>query len=54
MRGIAATLLRKRGYEVLEAADGEQALILAEEHAGLIDIEKNSVKNIETRAANES
>jgi two-component system cell cycle sensor histidine kinase/response regulator CckA len=38
VRGIAATLLRKRGYEVLEAADGEQALILAEENAGLIDL----------------
>lgn len=38
VRGIAATLLRKRGYEVIEAADGEQALTLAEEHAGLIDL----------------
>ena len=38
VRGIAATLLRKRGYEVLEAADGEQALILAEENAGEIDL----------------
>ena len=38
VRGIAATLLRKRGYEVIEAADGEQALSLAEEHAGSIDL----------------
>ena len=38
VRGIAATLLRKRGYEVIEAADGEQALTLAEEHAGSIDL----------------
>jgi two-component system cell cycle sensor histidine kinase/response regulator CckA len=38
VRGIAATLLRKRGYEVIEASDGEQALSLAEEHAGSIDL----------------
>ncbi|ATQ41987.1 cell cycle histidine kinase CckA [Caulobacter mirabilis] len=38
VRGIAASLLRKRGYEVIEAGDGEQALVLAEEHAGTIDL----------------
>ena len=38
MRGIAARLLRQRGYDVIEAADGEEALILAEEHAGTIDM----------------
>ncbi len=38
VRGIAASLLRKRGYEVIEAGDGEEALILAEEHAGKIDL----------------
>ncbi|MFZ5669241.1 MAG: cell cycle histidine kinase CckA [Pseudomonadota bacterium] len=38
VRGIAANLLRRRGYEVLEAADGEQALALAEENAGAIDL----------------
>jgi two-component system cell cycle sensor histidine kinase/response regulator CckA len=38
VRGIAATLLRRRGYEVLEAADGEAALVLAEEYAGKIDL----------------
>ena len=38
MRGIAARLLRQRGYEVIEAADGEEALELAEEHAGTIDM----------------
>lgn len=38
MRLIAAKLLRQRGYDVIEAADGEEALILAEEHAGTIDM----------------
>ena len=38
VRGIAARLLRQRGYEVIEAEDGEQALELAEQHAGTIDM----------------
>ena len=38
VRLIAAKLLRQRGYEVIEAADGEEALLLAEEHAGTIDM----------------
>ncbi len=38
VRGVAARLLRARGYEVLEAADGEQALALAQKHAGAIDL----------------
>jgi two-component system cell cycle sensor histidine kinase/response regulator CckA len=38
VRGVAARLLRARGYEVIEAADGEEALILAEQHAGTIDL----------------
>ena len=38
VRGMAALLLRQRGYEVIEAADGEEALALAEQHAGSIDL----------------
>ena len=38
VRGVAARLLRARGYEVLEAADGEAALVLAKAHAGAIDL----------------
>ncbi|MGH7024359.1 MAG: hybrid sensor histidine kinase/response regulator [Caulobacteraceae bacterium] len=38
VRGIAARLLRARGYEVIEAADGEEALALAQAHAGGIDL----------------
>ncbi len=38
VRGIAARLLRARGYEVIEAADGEEALELAEANAGTIDL----------------
>jgi two-component system cell cycle sensor histidine kinase/response regulator CckA len=38
VRGVAARLLRARGYEVLEAADGEAALVLAQAHAGAIDL----------------
>jgi two-component system cell cycle sensor histidine kinase/response regulator CckA len=38
VRGIAARLLRARGYEVLEASDGEEALALVMENAGAIDL----------------
>jgi two-component system cell cycle sensor histidine kinase/response regulator CckA len=38
VRGVAAKLLRARGYEVIEAASGEEALELAEIHAGTIDL----------------
>ena len=38
VRIVAARLLRARGYEVIEACDGEEALALAEEHAGEIDL----------------
>jgi two-component system cell cycle sensor histidine kinase/response regulator CckA len=38
VRGVAAKLLRARGYEVIEAASGEEALELAETHAGEIDL----------------
>ncbi|HEY0436362.1 MAG TPA: ATP-binding protein, partial [Phenylobacterium sp.] len=38
VRGVAAKLLRQRGYEVIEAASGEEALELAKTHAGTIDL----------------
>jgi two-component system cell cycle sensor histidine kinase/response regulator CckA len=38
VRGVAARLLRARGYEVIEAADGEEALELAREWSGKIDL----------------
>jgi two-component system cell cycle sensor histidine kinase/response regulator CckA len=38
VRGITARLLRARGYQVLEAEDGEAALDLARAHAGDIDL----------------
>jgi two-component system cell cycle sensor histidine kinase/response regulator CckA len=38
VRVVAARLLRARGYEVIEASDGEEALELAEEWAGKIDL----------------
>ncbi|VAV86868.1 sensory box histidine kinase/response regulator [hydrothermal vent metagenome] len=38
LRSIAAKTLVKRGYEVLQAGDGEEALELAREHAGTIDL----------------
>ncbi|WP_307347013.1 cell cycle histidine kinase CckA [Caulobacter ginsengisoli] len=38
VRKVAARLLRARGYDVIEACDGEAALLLAEEYAGKIDL----------------
>ncbi len=38
IRGLASKLLRARGYEVIEAGSGEEALELAELHAGQIDL----------------
>lgn len=38
VRSVAARLLRMRGYDVIEAADGEEALALAEQHAGTINL----------------
>jgi two-component system cell cycle sensor histidine kinase/response regulator CckA len=38
VRDVAARLLRGRGYEVIEARDGEEALTLARVNAGRIDL----------------
>ena len=38
VRGIAAHLLRQRGYEVLEACDGEEALEIIEAENGKFDL----------------
>ncbi len=38
VRDIAARLLRGRGYEVIEARDGEEALEIAQAEAGRIDL----------------
>ena len=38
VRGIAARLLRSRGYEVLEAADGEDALDICKAESGRVDL----------------
>ena len=38
VRGIAARLLRQRGYEVFEAADGEEALEIIEAEGGRFDL----------------
>jgi two-component system cell cycle sensor histidine kinase/response regulator CckA len=38
VRDIAARLLRRQGYEVIEARDGEEALELARDNAGRIDL----------------
>ncbi len=38
VRDIAARLLRRQGYEVIEACDGEEALELARANAGRIDL----------------
>jgi PAS domain S-box-containing protein len=38
VRALAAHILRDRGYEVLEAQDGREAIRFAEEHPGPIDL----------------
>jgi CheY-like chemotaxis protein len=38
VRSLACEILRKNGYNVLEAGDGEQALELAQNHGGAIDL----------------
>lgn len=35
---LTSTLLRRRGLDVLTAPNGEQALVLASNHAGRIDV----------------
>jgi two-component system cell cycle sensor histidine kinase/response regulator CckA len=38
VRRVAARLLRARGYDVIEACDGEEALAIAEANAGELDL----------------
>jgi CheY-like chemotaxis protein len=38
LRRVLGIVLRNAGYEVLEAADGHEALRLAEAHAGVLDL----------------
>jgi signal transduction histidine kinase len=38
LRQLGCTILRKRGYNVLDAQDGVDALLVAEQHAGTIDL----------------
>lgn len=38
IRALVRKILRRQGYEVLEAANGEDALALCKEHAGAIDL----------------
>jgi two-component system cell cycle sensor histidine kinase/response regulator CckA len=38
VRGLVGRILRKKGYRVLEAATGEEALTVAAEHAGTIHL----------------
>jgi PAS domain S-box-containing protein len=38
VRQLAAEVLRRAGYQVLEAADGREALAAAQQHAGALDL----------------
>jgi CheY-like chemotaxis protein len=38
LRGVAVTTLRQEGYQVIEAANGAEALSLADDHSGPIDL----------------
>jgi PAS domain S-box-containing protein len=38
VRNLGATVLRERGYEVLEASAGDEALLIALQHTGRIDL----------------
>ena len=44
MRNIVCMLLQHEGYQVLSAADGEEALQLAREYHGTIDLLLSDVK----------
>jgi CheY-like chemotaxis protein len=44
VRNIVCVLLQKEGYEVLSAADGKEALELAREYNGTIDLLLSDVK----------
>src|SRR5258708_39000922 len=38
IRALVRKILKRQGYTVLEAANGEEALKICEEHAGKIDL----------------
>lgn len=38
VRGLLARVLRSKGYNVLEAASGEEAQAVAQDHAGALDL----------------
>jgi DNA-binding NtrC family response regulator len=38
IRALVRKILRRQGYEVLEASNGEEALAICRDHAGAIDL----------------